>query len=126
EMLEALDAVVRGRGLGGAVELARDRLVERIDQQGRLAAAGHAGHAGEQAEGDFGGDTLEIVAARVDERERAAGVPRPAVGDRDRPLPPPGFSGEGSGGCGHGAAPAPRRALAPLAARAPAPGRPAV
>ena len=33
EVLEAFDAVVRGRGLAGAVEPARHRLVERVDQQ---------------------------------------------------------------------------------------------
>ena len=33
EVFEPLDAVVRGRGLAGAVEPARDRLVERVDQE---------------------------------------------------------------------------------------------
>ena len=60
-----------GRSLR-VVELARDRLVERVDQQRRLAAAGHAGDAGEQAERDLGGDVLEVVAARVDDLQRAA------------------------------------------------------
>ena len=57
-----------------AVELARDRLVERVDQQRRLAAAGDAGDAGEQAERDLGGDVLEVVAAGVDDLQRAARV----------------------------------------------------
>ena len=75
-MLEALDAVVRGGGERGAVELARHRVVERVDQQRRLAAAGDAGDAGEQAERDFGGDVLQVVAARVDDLERAARIAR--------------------------------------------------
>src|SRR5262249_3622819 len=98
EMFEALDTLVRGRGLGGAVELARDRLVERIDQERRLAAAGYAGDAGEQAERDFGGDVLEVVAARVDERQRAAGRLPAALGNRDRHLARQVFAGEGSRG----------------------------
>ncbi len=71
-MLEPLDAVVRGGRERGAVELARHRVVQRVDQQRRLAAAGDAGDAGEQAERDFGVDAFEIVAARVDDLERAA------------------------------------------------------
>ena len=78
EVLQALDGVVRGRGLRRAVELARHRLVERVDQQRRLAAARHAGDAGEQAERDLGGDVLQVVAARADELERARRVDRPA------------------------------------------------
>ncbi len=90
EVLEPLDAVVRGRGLARAVELARDRLVERVDQQRRLAAAGDAGDAGEQAERDFGGDVLEVVAARVDDLDGAAlpaaGAPAPAPSVRRRDI----------------------------------------
>ena len=63
--------VVRGGGVAGAVELARDRLVERVDQERGLAAAGHAGDAGEQAERDFGVDVLQVVAARIDDLQRA-------------------------------------------------------
>jgi hypothetical protein len=62
-----------GRVLARAVELARDGLVERVDQQRRLAAAGDAGDAGEQAERDLGGDVLQVVAARADDLERRAG-----------------------------------------------------
>ena len=39
EVLEALDALVRGRHVAGAVEPAGDGLVERVDEQRRLAAA---------------------------------------------------------------------------------------
>ena len=73
-MLQALDAVVRGRGLARIVELARHRLVERVDQERRLAAAGHAGDAGEEAERNLGGDVLEIVAARADDLDGAARI----------------------------------------------------
>ena len=61
----------------------RQRLVERVDQQRRLAAAGDAGDAGEQAERDFGGDVLQVVAARADDlAARAVGVARPPLGHR--------------------------------------------
>jgi hypothetical protein len=66
-----------------AVEPARDRLVERVDQERRLAAARDAGDAGEQAERDFGGDVLEIVAARADDRSMRLGFGGAALGDRD-------------------------------------------
>ena len=94
EVLEALDAVVRGGGLAGAVDLARQRLVERVDQQRRLAAAGHAGDAGEQAERNLGGDVLQIVAAGVDHLQRAARVLRPPLGDRHHQLAGEVFAGE--------------------------------
>ena len=74
EMLDAFDAVVRGGGLAGVVEPARQRLVERVDEQRRLAAAGHAGDAGEQAERNFGGDVFEVVAAGADDFQHAAGL----------------------------------------------------
>ena len=50
----------------------------------RLAAAGHAGDAGEQAERDFGGDVFQIVAARADDLQQrgagsAAGAPGSAI-----------------------------------------------
>ena len=73
----------------GAVELARDRLVERVDQQRRLAAAGDAGDAGEQAERDLGGDVLQVVAARVDDLERAArgsAARRSGIGTASSPV----------------------------------------
>ena len=86
DVLQPLDAVVRGRGLGGAVELARHRLVERVDQQGGLAAAGHAGDAGEQAERDLGGDILQVMATRANHLDGAARVHRPPLRDRHHQL----------------------------------------
>ncbi len=68
-----------GRGLAGAVEPARQRLVERVDQERRLAAAGHAGDAGEQAERNFGSDVFQIVAAGADHLEHALRIFRPPL-----------------------------------------------
>ncbi len=82
-MLQPLDAVVRGGAFAGVVEFARDRLVERVDQQRRLAAAGDAGDAGEQAQRNFRRDVLQIVAPRVDDLDSAAMVRRFALGDID-------------------------------------------
>src|SRR4029079_883156 len=82
EVLDALDAVVRGGGFAGAVDLAGQRLVQRVDQQRRLAAAGDAGDAGEQAQRNLGGEVLQVVAAGVDDLERTA-LARPAHRDAD-------------------------------------------
>ena len=78
ETFEALDALVRGRVLAGAVEAAGDGLVERVDEERRLAAAGDAGDAGEEAERDLGGDVLQIVAGGADDAEHLALLRRPA------------------------------------------------
>ncbi len=50
-----------------AHDAARGRLVERLDQEGRLAAARNAGHRGEDAERNRGRDVLQIVAAGADD-----------------------------------------------------------
>jgi hypothetical protein len=86
EVLEALDAVMGGRCLRGAIEPSSHRLVERLDQQRRLAAAGHAADAGEKPERNLGGDLLEIVSARIDHLERAARIAQAALGDRNHQL----------------------------------------
>src|SRR4051812_24017125 len=96
-MFEPLDAVVWGGSLGSAVELARHRLVERVDQQRRFAAAGYTGDASEQAEWDLGVDVLEIVAARIDQRQRAPRVSRSALGNCHRHLAREIFAGERGG-----------------------------
>src|SRR5690606_18194848 len=49
EMLQSLDAVEGGGGVGRIVQTPRGGLVERLDSKGRLAAARHAGDAGEDA-----------------------------------------------------------------------------
>src|SRR3546814_8711641 len=50
EVLDALDGGVGARVGARLVPAARQRLVERLDEEGRLAAAGGAGEAGEGAE----------------------------------------------------------------------------
>src|SRR5262249_42730594 len=86
DMLEALDAVVGGRTFARAVQLAGERAVERVDQKPRLAAAGDAGDAGEQAERNLGRDILEIIAARIHHLDGAAMVRRPPLRHRDLQL----------------------------------------
>ena len=93
DMLEALDAVVRRGAFAGAIQLARNGPVERVDQKRRLAAAGDSRHAGEQAQRDFGRDVLQIIAARVHHLEGAAMVRRPPLGDIDRQLAGEVFAG---------------------------------
>ncbi len=68
-MLEAIDPVVLGRMVARAHDAAGGGLVERLDQEGRLAPAGHPGHGGKDAERDRGGDVLQVVAARADDFE---------------------------------------------------------
>ncbi len=72
DLLQPFDGVVLAGQLAGVVELAGHRAVQRLDQEGGLAAARHAGHRGEQAERDIDGDVLEIVLARAFDREAAA------------------------------------------------------
>ena len=60
-----------GAGFRRAVEPSRQRLVERVDEERRFAAAGNAGDAGEESERNLGGDVLQIVAARADELQPA-------------------------------------------------------
>ncbi len=86
DVFEAFDPVVRGGPLAGVVELARDRLVERVDQQRRLAAAGDAGDAGEQPQRNLRRDILQIIAGRVHHLDGAAMVRRLALGDFHRQL----------------------------------------
>ena len=94
DVLEALDAVVRGGAFAGVVQLAGDGLVERVDQQRRLAAAGDAGDAGEQAERNLGRDVLEVVAARVDHLDGAAMVRRAPLRHLDLELAGEIFAGQ--------------------------------
>ena len=63
EELEAVDRFVRRRLGGAAVELARDRVVQRVVDERRLARARHAGHADEQAHRQLDRDVLQVVAA---------------------------------------------------------------
>ena len=60
-------------------------LEQRLDEEGRLAAARHAGDAGEDAERDLGGDVLQVVAARADDLDALALLRLAALG-RHRDL----------------------------------------
>src|SRR5262245_29013412 len=72
EMLQALDRVMLAGMLARIGELARHGAVERLDEEGRLAAAGDAGDGGEQAERNVYGDVLEVVGPRANDGEPAA------------------------------------------------------
>ena len=69
--------------LARAVEPLGHRLVERLDDQRRLAAAGDAGDAGEGAERDVDGDVLEVVGARALDAQPLAGAGAARFGHRD-------------------------------------------
>src|SRR3984893_10931916 len=69
EKLDPLEPTQRRRLLAGVVEAFGERLVERLDDQGRFAAARDAGDAAKGAERDLGGDALQIVAAGVEDAE---------------------------------------------------------
>ena len=79
-------AVLAGM-LARAVQPPRQRLVERLDDQRALAAARHAGDAGEGAERDAGRHVLQVVLARALDRQPAAALAArrlaPDLGDRD-------------------------------------------
>src|SRR5262249_50028452 len=65
EMLDSLDAVMRARMQPGAVEPARQRLVQGLDDQRRFAAARYPGDANEGAERQGDIDALQVVLARA-------------------------------------------------------------
>ena len=87
DLVEAVDAVVRRRRVARAVQAARGGLVERVDNQRRFAAARDAGDAGEEPKRNRRRHIFQVVAARADDGELAAGVGGAAARrDRDRPL----------------------------------------
>ena len=69
--LEAVDAVVGAGAQLRLVQAVGDRVVERLVDQRRLARAGDAGHAAEDAERDRDVDVLEVVFAGVADDQRA-------------------------------------------------------
>ena len=69
-------------------------LVERVDQERRLAAAGDAGDAGEQPQRNFRRDVLQIIAARVHHLDGAAMVRRPPLRHLDRQFAGEIFAGQ--------------------------------
>src|SRR6516165_7730206 len=94
DMLQPLDAVMRRGAFAGAIELAGDRAIKRVDQKRRLAAAGDASDAGEQAEWNFRRDALEIIAAGVDDLDGPPMVRRLALANRNRQFARKIFAGE--------------------------------
>src|SRR5690606_18297113 len=62
EKFQAGQVIMRCRIDPRAVQPAGDRLIKRVDHQGRLAAARNAGNGDEQAERHVHGDVLEVVA----------------------------------------------------------------
>ena len=82
-MLQTFDAVVQGGGLAGVIDLAGDRLVQRVDQEGGLAAAADPGDAGEGAEGELDGDVGEVVGGGAGDGEILAAALAALGGDGD-------------------------------------------
>ena len=66
EQFQALDPLIGRRRVRGVVQPPRGGLVERLDGEGRLAAAGDPGDAGEGALRNLGGDVLQVVAGGAD------------------------------------------------------------
>ncbi len=83
-MFQALDFVMLGGCVAGAVPLPCDGLVERLHHQRGFAAAADASDAGERAERNIGVDVLQIVAACAAHADGALLVePAAFVGDGD-------------------------------------------
>ncbi len=79
EIFQALDPLV-GRGrVRGVVQPASRGLIEGLDGEGGLAAAGHPGDAGEHAHRDLAGDVLQIVAPGADDLQQLLLVDGPAL-----------------------------------------------
>ena len=76
EVVEAGDFAVRGRLRRRSVEMAGRRRVQRVVDQRRLARAGNAGDAGQQADRQIERDVLQVVAARADHAQLAGRVVR--------------------------------------------------
>ena len=76
EMAHAVEPAVLAGMLARAVQPARQGLVERLDDQGALAAARDAGDAGEGAERDAGRHVLQVVLARALHGQPAAALGR--------------------------------------------------
>ena len=101
EVFQPLNRAMRGRDLARAVDAPRGRLVQCLDQEGRLAAARNPGDAGEQPERNFSRDVFQIVAGGVFHADAAALLGRTAlVGQCDGFLAGQIFTGE-RGRIGH-------------------------
>ncbi len=71
QLLHAVDAVMRGGALLGAVQRARKRFIQNFINQRRFAAAGQAGDAGNHAQRDFHAYVAQVVGARAAHGEPA-------------------------------------------------------
>ena len=69
--LDPLDAIVLARLVAGLVERLRQRLVEDVVDQRRLAGSADAGDRGQQAERNLDVDVLQVVLARAADDELA-------------------------------------------------------
>ncbi len=71
EMVQPFEALIGGRGLRGTIQLAGQRLVERLDDKRGLATPGDACNCRERAERDGRVDILEVVSGRAFYGQRA-------------------------------------------------------
>ena len=71
ELVHAAQAAMRRRPRFGAVQLARERPGQRVDDQRALARAAHARDAHEQAQRNLDVDVLQIVGGRAAELQHA-------------------------------------------------------
>ena len=80
---DALDPVVRAGLVGGLVQRARERLVEDVVDERRLARAADAGDRRQQAERNADVDVLQVVGARAADDELALqrGPPAPSASE---------------------------------------------
>uniref|UniRef100_A0A0N5A4D5 PE-PGRS family protein n=1 Tax=Parastrongyloides trichosuri TaxID=131310 RepID=A0A0N5A4D5_PARTI len=101
-MLQPLDAVEGGRSVRRIVQTPRGGLVERLDGEGRLAAARDAGDAGEDADRDLARDVLQIIARGARDLQHPLAVDRSAALGRQFDLARAGQVLAGQGvGVGH-------------------------
>ena len=73
-MLETLDLVVRGRLGARSIQMTRNRVIQRVVDQRRLARSGHAGDADEQSNRKIEIDALQVVPGCADDLEQALPV----------------------------------------------------
>src|SRR5688500_366980 len=88
EVFDALDLVMIARMQARIVQAAGEGVVERLDHQRGLAAAGDAGHASEDTEWDVDRDVLEVVVARADDLDLGLVAEARAARARHRDLAP--------------------------------------
>ncbi len=101
EEVEPLDGVVVGGLGGGAVQMMRDGVIERVVDERRFPRAGESGDADEQPHRDLDRDVFQVIAARPGDAQllRGIGAPPPR-GHRDRLAPGKILPGE-RGGVAH-------------------------